>query len=97
MTDTDLADAPAMDLNLTVVGDYLMRLIALSATLGHAEPRNTLVYAHTPAGSEGEFVNDVLDGMTTAAIAEKWFGGISGLVQLAGAMQKAKDLLAAVG
>lgn len=87
-----------MDLDLREVGDRLMRLVALSAALGHAEPAYTLTYAHTGPGTEAEFVTDVLGGMSTAKLAEKWFGGMGGLLQLAGMFIGADEIIgAAVG
>ena len=67
-------DMPALHLDLGVLGDRLVRLVALSSTLGHAEPASTLGYLGRDGSSEVEFIRDVLT-MRTPDIVAKWFSG----------------------
>ena len=66
-------EMPVLNMNMAAIGDRLVKLIAASSMLGHAEPANTLCYVHvrTP---ETEFVRDALQ-MSTKDLVEKWFSG----------------------
>ena len=67
--------APVFDLDLELLGAMLVRLPAVSATVGHASLKATLGYG-SPEGSgpEAEFFRDTFQ-LSTAGLVEKWYGG----------------------
>jgi len=56
-------------------------VVLVSVQLGHKHPRSSLVYVH-PQGGEAEFVADVIGGMSTADLCDKWLGGRAGALDL---------------
>jgi hypothetical protein len=71
-----------MDLDPAQIGEVLLRLGPLSASLGHVDPRNTARdYLRPSAGPESGLTPEaqaVIDLMTasTEAICDRWFGGV---------------------
>ena len=64
------------------IGEVLLRLPVAAAQLGHAAPRNTLPYLEGSDAPEVRFVIDVLGGMSTEKVADKWYGGMTEMPRL---------------
>jgi hypothetical protein len=70
------------DLDPQRVGDVLLRLPVVSAQLGHATPRNSITYLAGSDEPEVHFVTDILDGVPTDQIVDKWYGGSEAMLDL---------------
>lgn len=68
-----IRDMPALTMDYAAIGQHLVRLVATSAMLGHAEPQNTICYFHGMS-DEVQFIRDVMTH-STAELVERWFGG----------------------
>lgn len=71
-------DAPAFRLDAESVGNQMIRLVAVARQFGHSRPSHSICYLNHEDNPEGEFVDDMMSGMSTKALADKWFGGMEG-------------------
>lgn len=70
-------------IDLTELGDQLLRAVLVAVQLGHTSPQESLIYTH-PTSLEGRFVHQLLRSMdrdeeeSFAQFLEDWFGGEDG-------------------
>lgn len=68
---------PAATLDGDAIASTLMRLVMVSAELGHAEPGFTARdYASKVATLEAQFVRDLFT-RSTKEICDRWYGGVA--------------------
>lgn len=83
------SDPLFINLDLTRLGDALVRLALTARQLGHARTAHTVQDYWHPCGSlEMEFVRDVFS-LNPDDIAERWFGGEANAVRLTNALREA--------
>lgn len=85
---TETPGAPALDLDPARIGDIMMRLPAIAATLRHTSLESALGYIH-PISEEGDpeldFVRDMLTEKLEV-VQERWYGGAFGASRVAAAL-----------
>ena len=67
------------ELDASRLGETLIMLPVIAAQLGHAVPRGAATYVTGAGGAEIEFVVDLVGGLSTEEMAEKWYGGPDGI------------------
>jgi hypothetical protein len=70
--------APVLYMDTEAIAKSLINLVLASYQMGHSRPRESLTYTH-PASPEAQLVVDIVGGMSTKELADKWFGGSDGI------------------
>jgi hypothetical protein len=63
------------ELDASRLGERLIMLPVIAAQLGHAAPRHSTTYLSVAGEAEIEFLVDLIGGLSTEAMAGKWYGG----------------------
>lgn len=77
----------AADIDQATLGACLQKIVLASHQLGHRSLKDSIVYLHpdTPAA---EFAADIVSGMATEHLIDKWFGGGASANRLLHAMHE---------
>jgi hypothetical protein len=82
-------DVPFLELDLSRLGDALVRLALTSRQLGHTAAALTAQHYYHPASPEEKFLHDVFS-LNPEEIAERWFGGTANAVRFTRALLNAR-------
>ena len=82
MSDPERPLAPTSNLDAAALGRGLMMLPVIAAQLRHEWPRDSVTYLRGAEELEAAFLVDVVGGMKTDEIVDRWFGGIESVHEI---------------